>query len=297
MKIAIVTGAGGFIGRNLSKQLLCDGYTVYGIDINNNALKCFAEEHNFHSVCLDIENPDLLKYLPTKVDVIFHLALRGTMERKDRMNADLQIRNIAASVHFCENTIEICDRFIFCSSTYEFLRTKREKNVPACLYGTAKHAAADMCSAISYGKGRKFNKVICTNTFGIGDRSNKAVNIIIRKMLMGEPLTLVEGNNKNDWTYIDDTTDGLMAVLKKGVPFKTYYIGHREITTFREKIIEMRDMLCPGRKLLFGTMDEDCFVNYNLIDTDALYTDTGFECKADFKESILKTAEWVKTNL
>lgn len=294
MKTAVVTGAGGFIGGRLTEQLLLNGYTVYGIDINDTLLGRFTKDCNFHPVCADIESSDILDFLPEKVDVVFHLALKGTMGRKDRMDAELQISNISASVHFCEKVVHICERFIFCSSTYEFLRAKEEKRIPACLYGAAKHAAADMCATISYNSGKKFNKVIFTNTFGVGDRSDKAVNILIRKMLKDETPALVEGNERNDWTYIDDTVNGLMAVLNRGDQFGTYYIGHKEITTFREKIIEMRDTLCPGMELQFGTMDEDSFVDYDLIDKDALYNDTGFECEADFKESIIKTANWLK---
>ena len=295
MKTAIVTGAGGFIGSALTERLFRAGYAVYGVDINETALRRLAGQPSFIPVCEDLENPEIASRLPQRADVVFHLALKGTMGAKDRGNADLQISNISSAVHFCRAVIDQCEHFIFCSSSYEFLRDKKDKRVPRCFYGTAKHAAADMCANIAYGGGKKFNKVIFTNTFGVGDRSNKAVNTIILRMLHSEPLTLVEGNERNDWTYIDDTVEGLMAVLEKGKPFRTYYIGHREITTFREKIIAMRDVLCPEMELAFGTMSEDFCVNYDEIDLDALYRDTGFECRSDFRESILKTANWLNS--
>lgn len=40
--------------------------------------------------------------------------------------------------------------------------------------------------------------------------------------------------------------------------------------------------------------DSPSGVDYRNIDIEALYNDTGFECKADFKDSILKTAAWLK---
>ena len=295
MKTAIVTGAGGFIGGALTERLLQEGYAVYGVDINEAALRRFAGQPSFFPVCEDLENPEIASRLPQRADAIFHLALKGTMGAKDRGDADLQISNISSAVHFCGTVIDRCERFIFCSSSYEFLRDKKDQRIPMCFYGAAKRAAADMCANIAYHGGKEYNKVIFTNTFGVGDRSNKAVNTIIRRMLHREPLTLVEGSDRNDWTYIDDTVEGLMAVLEKGKPFQTYYIGHREITTFREKITVMRDVLCPEMNLVFGTMPEDSCVHYDEIDLDALYRDTGFECRSDFRESILKTANWLQS--
>ena len=34
-----------------------------------------------------------------------------------------------------------------------------------------------------------------------------------------------------------------------------------------------------------------------MIDLEALYRDTGFECKSDFEESILKMVKWIKETL
>lgn len=295
MKTAIITGAGGFIGGALTRRLLSEGYTVYGIDINEKALERFTGYPAFYPVCADLEDGDIAGKLPESADVVFHLALKGTMGAQDRMNADLQISNISAAVHFCRSVIGQCERFIFCSSSYEFLRNRKDKRIPMCFYGSAKRAAADMCANIAFRDGKDFNKVIFTNTYGVGDRSSKAVNTMIRKMLARESVSLIEGNDPNDWVYIDDTVNGLYAVLEKGTPFETYYIGHREITTFREKIVAMRDVLCPNTTLHFGEMPEDSCVDYDAIDLSALYRDTGFECQSDFKESIVKTAEWLQS--
>ena len=56
----------------------------------------------------------------------------------------------------------------------------------------------------------------------------------------------------------------------------------------------MRDALQPEMELTFGGMEEDTFIDYSLIELDTLYNDTGFECQADFRESIIKTAEWLR---
>ena len=262
MKKAIVTGAGGFIGGALTKELLKRGYKVYGVDSN--------------------------------VDVMFYLAWGGALKGADLYNTELQINNIKAAVNTLDNIKDKCSHFIFCASSYEYMRDINGNNIAINIYGSAKKAAAEMCASIAYRNNIYFNKIILTNTFGVGDKSDKAVNTIIRTMLKNGKLNLVKGDNRNDWVYIDDTVNGIISSAEKGKSFRDYYIGHRVISTFKENITAMRNILCPNMSLDFGGMNEDTFVDYDLIDLDALYNDTGFECSADFEESIKKTAEWLK---
>lgn len=292
MKTAIVTGAGGFIGGALTRRLLDEGVKVYGIDISSMSLSRFAGEPRFVPICADLSTENLSKSINENIDVVFYLAWGGSLKGADLYDTDLQINNISTAVQAMKSMTEMCRHYMFFSSSYEAM--KSTDDIPISIYGSAKKVVADMCASIASRSNIRFNKVILTNTFGPGDRSAKAVNTLIYKMLLNEPLNLVEGNNKNDWVYIDDCIDGILSVVLKGKNFREYYIGHREISTFKEKIVEMRNVLCPSMKLNFGGMEEKSFVDYSRFDLNALYNDTSFECKADFKESIIKTAQWLK---
>ena len=111
----------------------------------------------------------------------------------------------------------------------------------------------------------------------------------------GKDLNLIEGTNLHDWTYIDDAVDGLIAVAERGKNGRQYYIGSRKLRKFSEIIRDVRDIVNPNSKLLFGTYPENSFVDYSKIDLELLYKDTGFECCTNFKKSIIKTMEWIKS--
>lgn len=292
MKTAIVTGAGGFIGGALTGKLLEKGITVYGVDIREIPPNRYGggREQRFIPVCADMSEglPEVAEH----VDAVFHLA-NGGQWWKHLNDPEFQIESIKTAVRSLQAISDRCDRFIFCGSTYEYMRSVGERQIEASIYGIAKRATAQMCAALAQRKGIGFNKVILTNTFGVGDKSDKAVNTIVGKMLDREPLSLVEGHNRNDWMYIDDTVDGLIAVAERGIDCRNYYIGHRKITTFQEKLIAMRDLLCPGMELKFGTMAENTYIDYDAIDLDVLYEDTGFEAKTEFADAIRRTAAWV----
>ncbi len=86
--------------------------------------------------------------------------------------------------------------------------------------------------------------------------------------------------------YIDDIVDAFIAISEKGGNFKSYYVGHRRLKIFRDLITEIRDIVNPSVDLLFGEFNDGANIDYSQRDLDALYNDTGFECKSDFHESI-----------
>ena len=60
-------------------------------------------------------------------------------------------------------------------------------------------------------------------------------------------------------------------------------------------MIDMRDIIAPGVELKFGEYKDNQCIDYSKIDLDALYNDTGFECKANFEDTMKITSQWVKS--
>ena len=56
-KIAVVLGAGGFIGGHLVKRLKDEGYWVRGVDIKNNEYHNYADEF----VLGDLTDPNIVQ--------------------------------------------------------------------------------------------------------------------------------------------------------------------------------------------------------------------------------------------
>ena len=164
----------------------------------------------------------------------------------------------------------------------------------ASIYGVCKLCARELCNVLLKDS-MEFVATAFTNVFGVGDRSKRTANFFIHKLLMGQSLDLIEGDNAYDWTYIDDAVEGLIVVGEKGKNGKQYYIGSRVPLKFKEILTRVRDIICPTAELNFGKYNDNTYTDYSCFDLDALYNDTGFECRTDFREAVLKTAEWVKT--
>ena len=294
MKTAVVTGAGGFIGGALTQKLLQYGYRVIGIDKS----KEYMHQHeceNFMPIAMDLSYERLSDYLAERVDVLYYLSWGGSLGGKDLYDVHLQLSNASVAAEVCEDVSPFTERFIFVSSSYESMKNENHSQYPVNVYGIAKRTASDLCASISVRANMGYNKVILTNTYGVGDRSKKAVNTIITAMLNDMPLKLVKGDRPNDWMYIDDTVRGLVTVYEHGEPFQSYYLGHKEISTFREKILSMGKLFCPDRMFKFGEMPEDTFIDYDEI-RKSTNSELEFDGSIDFCESIRKTADWLKYN-
>ncbi len=294
MKNAILTGANGFIGNALAEKMLDRGYKVYGLGIGGNGDAAHAE--NYVSINADYrEFHDLDKALPANADAFFHLASVGQLKGSDLNNVDIQIENVVCACEAAKLALKLrCKKYVLISSSYQYMYGIGTKDY-ACAYGRAKAAAEEFCGLLLRNSGIEYNIAVLTNTFGPGDRSEKAVNTFLKALLANRELNLVRGERPNDWVYIDDTVNGILSVLDKGIAGKKYYIGHKDISNFKDKLLEMKEILHSGSRLKFGTYPEDTFVDYTNLNADELYRDTGFRCACGFRESILKTAEWVKS--
>lgn len=77
-----------------------------------------------------------------------------------------------------------------------------------------------------------------------------------------------------------DVVDG----VANGSDLLSVLVGDLDI----ECLLELHDQLNGIERI--GTQ----VVNYSLLDRGALFRDTGFQCHADFKSSILRTAQWLR---
>jgi nucleoside-diphosphate-sugar epimerase len=297
MKKVIITGATGFIGGALAKRLLSEGVKVYGVGRNAERLDEPKRLGDFVPIVADFVQYDKLHEMIDErgFDMFWHFAWRGT-SAKEYNDYNIQLDNIKAACAAATAAAALnCNRCDY-GSSYQQSNVNIAKDLAfnPVLYGAVKRCAADLFKAIAYKNSTPCNNIIFPNTFGPGDKANTAIAFFIKELLAGRPLNLISGVHRDDWMFIDDLVDGIVHAAGAPKQYADYYIGHREITTFREKLLTMKSVLNSDSELNFGTYPETYYVDYSAFDLDALYNDTGFEAKTDFAESIRKTANWLK---
>ena len=293
-----MTGASGFIGKALTRRLLDEGAEVLAVVTSQGKMADITSDRLHVVVCDFAHYGELAQLLPHDVDWFVHAAWASFYGPKSR-DLVVQAGNISAAAAVMKQAKRLgVKRFLFLGSSYQYrmepvIEDGHEVFIRNNIYGIAKEAAGRMLRAKAAEYGIAFNSVLFTNVFGVGDRSTRSTNTMIRQLLKGEPLRLISGEHLHDWTYIDDAVDGMMAVLERGVSGVEYYIGKRQPETFRQIVTCVRDTLAPEAELRFGAYEDKGYIDYSLIDLGRLYRETGFKCRASFEESIQKTAQWL----
>lgn len=300
MKNVIITGVGGFLGGALAKRLLLDGYAVYGITSSGHTGDLESYPY-FYSIRTDFESYCKLHELLPSIDfdVFYHFAWNGVFGNSFR-SYELQLDNARYACTALEEAKHLsCRKFVFAGTYNEFellnfIGNEHFEPRYTCIYSTAKLTSELMCRTLAYQLGIEYNAGLVCMVYGEHNHSPMLANVVLKQLMNGEEPKLISGDNYYDLVYVDDVAAAFQAIGERGVNQKSYYVGHRKLKLFKNLFMDVRDIVNPGVQLRFGEYQDTSNLDYSKIDLDSLYRDTGFECKANLKESILKTVQWLK---
>ncbi|MCM3765774.1 NAD(P)-dependent oxidoreductase [Neobacillus niacini] len=303
MKKAIVTGANGFIGSYLVKELLSLGIEVIAVVRNENSnIDKLAKNDKLKIVYCDLnELPSLSQKMNDRdIDVFYHFAWSGPSGNA-RTDETLQMQNALWTVDTVRIAKELgCKRFVGAGSIMEnetMAAVYSQENQPglAYIYGAGKLTAHCISKAVAAQIGIEHVWGTITNAYGPGELSPRFINTTIRKIINNEPLQFTSAKQNYDFIYITDVAKAFYLIGLQGKPFCNYTIGGSNAKPLREFIIEMAQTLAPEIELTFGDIP---FTGINMgleeFSTADLKRDTGFECTVSFPEGVKRTMEWLK---
>lgn len=301
IKKAIVTGANGFVGSAVCRELSVNGIQTIAVIRNENEnVDAIKDLPNLRIVFCDFSNfIRLSDLIPDRdVDVLYHFAWVGSAG-KLRGNMDTQIRNIQYSCETVKACAELgCKRFVFAASIMEYeIAARMETDVKpgiSTLYCSAKIAVDYMARTLAGDWGIDYIRAVISNIYGPGENSPRLINTSIRKLLKGEHCSFSEGTQMYDFIYITDAAKMFVLLGSAGKSNKTYYIGN-EPKPLKEFLIKMRDVVSPGTPIGLGEIPSDgVSVDYRIIPVRAVWEDIEHFPTVRFEDGIIQTTEWIK---
>lgn len=302
MKKAIVTGANGFVGTAVCKELSEHGIEVIAIVRHPDEVISSIEKNNgIRIVYADLSNfRNLAEVIPDRdVDVLYHFAWVGSAGPL-RGDSDVQMRNVQYTCDTVKACADMgCKRFVFASSImeYEIEATMATDATPGIntLYCSAKVAADYMARTIAGSLGVDYIRAVISNIYGPGELSPRLINTSIRKMLKGEHCAFSAGEQLYDFIYITDAAKTFVAIGEKGKNNRTYYIGSQEPKPLKEFLLALRDCVDPSIQIGLGEIPfNGVSLTYNEFDINAVKNDTWFVPEVSFKEGINNTVAWIR---
>lgn len=306
MDTAIVTGAGGFIGRWLVHTLLQRGKQVIAIvRPASDSLRWISGHQNLKVLECDLDNytnlPYLLKRQPGSI--FYHLAWAG-VSSEDRGDFTIQMNNVKAAVLALEAAAasgSTC--FIGVGSIMEaesLIAAKSDGIMPSAgyTYGAMKYLAHLQTKIKATQCNIDHIWAVLANVYGKYDYSSRFINTTLKKILCKEPLEFTSGTQLYDFIYIEDAIRALIAIGESGKAFHRYVIGSGNPATLRQFVETVGRTLSPNQELLFGKIPySGVQVSAEDLSTRSLQRDTGFSASVSFEKGIHITMEWLRKEL
>lgn len=207
MKI-LISGATGFVGKNLVKKLLQDGHHVCALVRGSSDTKVLGNASTF--VFTTIENLEIFMQ-EQGFDGVIHLAtlFLGQHTAKDVPNL------INSNILLGTSVLEAASKtntawFINTSSPAQHYLNKTYS--PAHLYAATKQAFEDIARYYIETSNLNITTVELCDTFGPNDTRTKLFNIWLRASKTGEVLDFPPGQQIIDTTYIDNVVDAYIQL-------------------------------------------------------------------------------------
>jgi UDP-glucuronate 4-epimerase len=246
----LVTGGAGFIGSHLVEALLAAGHGVSVIDDFNDFYSPKLKRANLAAVAhrIEIHAVDLCRADAVarvvgrgRFDLIVHLAARagvGPSIHEPRLYVDT---NINGTLNLLEAArAGNVPRFIFASSSSVYglcpnvpFREDAPLTGAISPYAATKIAGEQLCASYAHLHGIRTVCLRFFNVYGPRLRPDLAIHLFTSRILRGEPIDQFgDGSMRRDYTYIDDTIQGVLGALTYDGPmFDIINLGESETTT------------------------------------------------------------------
>lgn len=304
MKKILVTGADGFIGKNLVTSLLKNRYQVYAIVYPGKNIYENVHDENLFVVSMDLNQVlNHVREFPTDIDVMYHFAWIG-VKPELRNDLDVQMINVNMTLDCMKLAIAIgIKKIVFPGSTNEYLYYGKPINrdavpSPNNAYGAAKIALRYLCSDFAVQNNIKFVYTIIAGIYAADRRDNNVIFYTIDKLLRGEKPSLTKLEQLWDYVYIDDVIDALISVGERGRGGAVYGIGHGDNWSLSNYIRIIHQKIDSSLPLGIGEIPyKSDILPSSCIDLTDMQKDTGFVPKIDFETGITMVINKIKDDM
>lgn len=279
----LLTGGTGYLGSNILKKLVSEGYKV--ILLKRSFSNTFRiKEYEDSIVTYDIDKIDIKKiFLEYKIDIILHCATDY-----GRKNVEpLQI--IEANLTLPLRLLELGKQ----SGAACFINTDTILDKRVNYYSLSKGQFAEWLQAYK-------NDLSCVNIalehfYGPGDDKTKFVSYVIDQLLNNaKKIDLTPGEQKRDFVYIDDVVAGFLLVIAKYKQFGRGYfkfeIGSGHLISVKNFALKIQQLTRnTATKLNFGALPyRDNEIMEHGVDLTEIHK-LGWTCNNSIEEGLKKT--------
>ena len=221
-----VTGACGFIGSHLTKQLIERGFHVVGVDclddnlyshsVKESRLKALKQLNNFDFANINIATDELDSSISDSKFVFNLAAIPGQV-----LSWKLFDKYVESNILGTKKVIDSCIRnkvtkIIHASTSSVYgkfaVGDELQDTKPISPYGVTKLAAENLLFALTSSNNLDFTILRYFSVYGPGQRPDMAIQKFLRAIKMGQEINITgDGTQKRDITYVQDVVEATIS--------------------------------------------------------------------------------------
>jgi len=329
----LVTGAAGFIGFHLVKNLIERGCEVVGIDningyydtnlkfarLEETGISADAEKWgkpvqssrypNYKFIRINLESHEKVFELfnREKFDKVCHLAAQAGV----RYSLENPLAYIESNIVGFMSILEACrsnkiKHLVYASSSSVYGDSDKmplsvDDNVdnPISLYAATKKSNELMAHTYSHLYNLPATGLRLFTVYGPWGRPDMAYFLFTKAITEGQPIKVFNnGEMYRDFTYIDDIIEGLMRVIDnppkyEQTPYKIYNIGNSNPVKLQHFIEAIERALGKKAKKKYLPIQPGDVLK-TFADVTSLREEIGYRPNTPVKEGVARFVEWYK---
>ena len=248
-KIALVTGATGFVGSHLVRRLITEGWETHIITRLSSRLKLL--EDIFDKVIIhqhDGTTNSMINIVKeANPEIVFHLASLFLSQHTPEDIESLVQSNISFGVQLVEAiTSQGVTKLINAGTSWQHYNN--EDYNPACLYAATKQAFETILKFYRETTPLKVITLKLFDTYGPDDPRPKIFNLLKKVAKDQKPLAMSPGEQLIDIVYIDDVIDAFMIAAEKLISNRVE--KHEEYEVSSGNPIRLKDLVAIYEKVI-----------------------------------------------
>jgi len=308
----LVTGGAGFIGSHVCERLLRQGHAVWAWDDLNAfydpsikqrtivSLESLGKAFTF--VRGDVTDASSLKALfqSVRFDQIVHLAARAGVRPSLAEPALYQRVNVEGTVNVLEAVRHsgVKKVTIASSSSVYGINAKvpfaEDDPIfkPISPYAASKLACEALGHVYHHVYGLDVVMLRFFTVYGPRQRPDLAIHKFAQLISQGRPIPVFgDGSTARDYTFVDDTVDGVIAVTRKQFGFEIINLGESQ-TVKLSYLIELLEKALERKAIIDHQPDQPGDVPITCANIDKARRLLGYQPRVKVEEGIPRFVEW-----
>ncbi|MBC9877460.1 SDR family NAD(P)-dependent oxidoreductase [Bradyrhizobium sp. INPA01-394B] len=318
----LVTGAAGFIGFHVARQLLAEGRAVVGLDNLNSyydpALKRarlaqLADASRFSFVQADLADHETMAALFSRhrFRQVVHLAAQAGVRysiEQPQSYAESNLQGFLNVLEGCRNND--CRHLVYASSSSVYgantklpFSERDRTDHPVSFYAATKKANEVMAQSYSHLYRLPVTALRFFTIYGPWGRPDMAMFLFVNAIMAGRPIRLFNhGKMRRDFTYIDDVTRVVSKLIDlvpadnpaaANAPSRIYNVGnHRPEELMHVVELLERELGRTAVKELLPIQPGDVVETF--ADVEDLMRDTGFAPSTPIAQGVRNFVTWYR---